>query len=133
MMQKRLGCATQSSSAQPARPQSRSPLRRYMLAVAVLAVANLACKLSENFHTVINHKVYRSAQLSSDSLEDHIGQSGVRSIINLRGSNPDREWYQQECAVAIRKGVRHFDVPIDSDSPPSGQELSDLVNILETC
>jgi protein tyrosine phosphatase (PTP) superfamily phosphohydrolase (DUF442 family) len=115
----------------PARP--RLAIKRYVFAVAVLALANLACYLGENFHTVVNDKVYRSAQLGSDSLESHITREGVRSVINLRGSNPGREWYQQECAVAMRNGVRHFDVPIDSDFAPSGQELIDLVRVLKSC
>jgi protein tyrosine/serine phosphatase len=119
----------------PERPRVRTRfgIKRYVLAISLLALANLACSLSENFHTVIDHKVYRSAQLGSESLESHIAREGVRSIVNLRGFNPGREWYQQECAVAMRNGVRHFDLPIDSDSPPTGQELADLVQVLKTC
>jgi protein tyrosine phosphatase (PTP) superfamily phosphohydrolase (DUF442 family) len=113
--------------------RTRFAILRYVLAISLLALANLACSLSENFHTVVDNKVYRSAQLDSDSLESHIAREGVRSIINLRGFNPGREWYQQECAVAMRNGVRHFDVPIDSDFPPTGQELDDLVRVLKTC
>jgi protein tyrosine phosphatase (PTP) superfamily phosphohydrolase (DUF442 family) len=115
------------------RVQTRAAVKFYILAVIVLALVNLACSLSENFHAVVDNEVYRSAQLASDSLQNHIVHEHVRSIINLRGANPGREWYQQEREVARRNGVTHFDVPIDSDSPPTGQELMDLVKVLEGC
>jgi protein tyrosine phosphatase (PTP) superfamily phosphohydrolase (DUF442 family) len=55
----------------------------------------------------------------------------IRTIINLRGANPDAAWYDAERALAARQGVRHFDIPVDSVSPPTVDEFKQLLAILD--
>jgi protein tyrosine phosphatase (PTP) superfamily phosphohydrolase (DUF442 family) len=98
----------------------------------VVVAGRLLGSLSENFHLVIPGCVYRSGQLSSDSLEKRAARTGIRSVINLRGANPGRDWYEQECAVACRLGLSLYDLPVDSQCPTT-LELSELLRVLEPC
>ena len=113
-----------------------SPRRVAVLAVVVVVLVvavGTVGKLLANFHTVVPGQLYRSAQAGPRQLSAYIDRYGIRSILNLRGPNPAAEWYQDERAVASRKAVRLYDVPIDSGNPPSGQDLRKLLQALREC
>jgi protein tyrosine/serine phosphatase len=96
------------------------------------SVALLVWNLRENFHAVIPGQVYRSGQPGPDSLAAHIAEYGLRSIINVRGGNPDAEWYREERAVAANHNVQYLDLSTDS-ACPLPDEVRALVPILQTC
>jgi len=102
------------------------------LVMLVAAASPFLRPLGENLHSVIPGCVYRSGQLSPESLEDLAVQKSLRSIINLRGANPGQEWYEQERAVARRQGLRFYDLPVDSQCP-TAVELRELLRVLERC
>jgi protein tyrosine phosphatase (PTP) superfamily phosphohydrolase (DUF442 family) len=109
-------------------------LRRLFIALVVLLVSGGICyDLSENFHTVVTGQVYRSGQLSSASLASHVARRHIRSIINLRGANPGDDWYEEECAKARQQGLSHYDLPLDSLTPPTGTDLRGLIALLDKC
>lgn len=99
----------------------------------VLGGLSLAIKITDNFDTVIPGLVYRSGQLSPESLESQIAVHHLRSIINLRGSNPAQPWWHDERAVAARLGVHHYDLSVESVLPPRADELAPLVRLLGFC
>jgi protein tyrosine/serine phosphatase len=76
--------------------------------------------------------VYRSAQLDANDFEDAIGRYHIQTIINLRGENADAAWYRDECAVAEHSHIRHVDIPTDSVSLLTRDELHQLLAILNT-
>ncbi len=102
-----------------------------MLAVAVLAWW-MVPRVLENFDEVIPGCAYRSSQLTPEALEHYAAQYGLRSIINLRGSNPQFQWYEDERAAAARLGLRHYDIGLDSRYPYE-DELREVIETLETC
>jgi hypothetical protein len=114
--------------------RARKWRRRILLPVCVLAVVSLWAvpAICDNFGTVIPGCAYRSSQLSAAALERHIADCGLRSIINLRGSNPDADWYWEEREVAVRHDVRHYDIGLDSHYPYA-PELREVIETLETC
>ena len=117
------------------RPPVRARLSLGLAFSSVLLVAAASPflgPLGENFHSVIPGCVYRSGQLSSESLEDHATREGIRSVINLRGANPGEEWYESECAVARRQDLKFYDLPVDSQCPTT-PELRELLQVLEQC
>jgi protein tyrosine phosphatase (PTP) superfamily phosphohydrolase (DUF442 family) len=126
------------SLATPEAPPGASRWRkgrwRLFLAALVLAVVALwvVPAITDNFGTVIPGVAYRSSQLSPAALESHIAGCGLRSIINLRGSNTDSQWYWDERNVAVRHGVRHYDIGLDSHYPYP-DELREVIETLETC
>lgn len=122
-----------------ARQSMPSPSRARLLVglaipfvLLVVAASPFLGPLSENFHPVIPGCVYRSGQLSPQSLEERAARDGLRSVINLRGANPGQTWYEQECAVARRQDLKFYDLPVDSRCP-TALELRELLDVLERC
>lgn len=87
-------------------------------------------RLSGNFHAVEEGKVYRSAQLSGSQLADRIRTIGIRSVINLRGSNPGRAWYDEEISVTSSTDTAHFDFAMSSGRELTADEITTLVQLL---
>lgn len=122
-----------SLAAIPAPPR-RSRRRIAWLIVAVVLLP-LALKvgdvvIGENFHTVVAGELYRSAQLSGPHLQRHIRSEGIRTVINLRGPNAGRDWYDEEVAACEQMGVRHIDVRISARELPPPPEAAALMSAL---
>src|SRR5262249_21257370 len=58
-----------------------------------------------NKHTVIPGRVYRSAQLSPADLQRLIAEKKIRTVINLRGTCPDTDWYMGEARATHTAGI----------------------------
>ncbi len=56
--------------------------------------------INGNFHTVTAGKAYRSKQLNKKQLEHYIKKYEIKGILNLRGSEPGEEWYENEISVS---------------------------------
>lgn len=110
-----------------------STLRRRLVWLCVFGVAGFLFYrvIRENWHTVVPGNVYRSGQLSPDALHARIAANGLRTVVNLRGPNPDVPWYQNERAVTDEAGVAHFDFRANSYFAPTKEELRELVGILD--
>jgi protein tyrosine phosphatase (PTP) superfamily phosphohydrolase (DUF442 family) len=98
----------------------------------VVAASPFLGSLGENFHLVIPGRVYRSGQLSPESLRERAAREGIRSVINLRGANPGQPWYDRECAATRRQDLTFYDLPVDSQCP-TASELRELLDVLERC
>lgn len=110
------------------------PLRVGLLGLllVVLTLGFAYWILKGNIHTVIPHKVYRSAQLDARLLRKVIKQYDIKSIINLRGAAVNSRWYQQEVATAKSLGVRHYDLGLSAYRLPRLDRLKKLVQLLQT-
>lgn len=108
-------------------------LKRFAIATVMLIVLLAASYwfLKDNVHTVIPHQFYRSAQLSGPTFKRVMHQYRIRSLINLRGSNPDKPWYRTERRVADQLGVVHFDVRMNAYRLPTVSALKKLVFLLQ--
>ena len=85
-----------------------------------------------NFHEVAPGALYRAAQMDGPTLDATLAAHGIRAVLNLRGANPDSDWYRDEIAVAARRGVAHYDIPLSARRPLSAPEMARLLNILRT-
>lgn len=85
---------------------------------------------SDNFHEVSPGKVYRSGQMDESHLRQTIQRYQIKSILNLRGSNPNQAWYRDECLVAGLSGVHHYDIPLCSDQHVSVSEMNEIVAVM---
>ncbi|NDW04768.1 tyrosine-protein phosphatase [Jiella pacifica] len=98
-------------------------LRRGLLALAILVApaAGYAgyLRATGNVHTVEPDRVYRSGQLGPAALQRLIDDRHIRSIINLRGVNPDEQWYRDEVLVADENGVKEINIGISARRQPS--------------
>ncbi len=112
---------------------SRSPRRRLLLVllipviIAGVHIANIL--LSGNFQPITAGESYRSGQLNEASLERHLKEYHIRSVLNLRGENKGKDWYDTEIAACKRLSVSHYDLAMNSSGKPSPDVMSRLMTI----
>ena len=82
-----------------------------------------------NIHAVVEGMVYRSAQLSGKRLEQIIKRKNIKSIINLRGKQIEKDWYITEKEVSNENNVAHYDFKFKSHSLPA---FSEIIKFIET-
>lgn len=83
-----------------------------------------------NFHAVSEAVIYRAGQLSEDDLIAHITRYGIRSILNLRGTNHGSDWYETEVQVARRLGVLHYDYGISANHEVNDGDINNILDLL---
>jgi protein tyrosine phosphatase (PTP) superfamily phosphohydrolase (DUF442 family) len=87
----------------------------------------------ENFHCVDDkHGIYRSGQLSKDSLRLHIDKHGIKTIINLRGQDESSSDWQQENAIAKEKGVNLVCIGTSARKYISIDSFEKLLNVFDS-
>lgn len=86
----------------------------------------------DNFIAVQEGAFYRSAQLSAEALESYIKDYGIKTVINLRGENPQEEWWQQEAAVTRRNNVRYVNIPMTASKLTSKKNIREILNVFDT-
>lgn len=91
-------------------------MRTTFMAAALLAATGCA-----SVRTVDDGALYRSGQLSGKQLEHVIRTHGIKTVVNLRGIQPDRSWYRDELEVCRRNNVEMIDVALDSGVPERGE------------
>lgn len=99
------------------------------LGIAPLAYLGLL-QINGNFHSVANGDVYRSAQPSASDINQYSEMYGIRSIINLRGSNPDQAWYREEVYAANSAGIKHYDFRMSASRELTDKEIKKLVALM---
>ena len=102
-----------------AQPPDRPSRKRRLLRLSAFVLAPAAAfvglyiltlELTGNVHEVILGEVYRSGQLSPSRLAQVAAKYGIRSVLNLRGPNPGKTWYDEEVASCSAQGITHIDV-----------------------
>jgi hypothetical protein len=83
-------------------------------------------------HTVIEGRIYRSGQLSENSLKSLIAEKNIKSILNLRGEGDNLEWYMREKEITEEKHVKLYDVGISPNELPECRKLMDILDVLLT-
>ncbi len=89
----------------------------------------LYIKEQGNFHTITLGEAYRSAQMDRDELEYYINKYRLKSIVNLRGKNPDSDWYIEEVKVSSEHGIAHYDVALSASRELTAKEIQALMEI----
>jgi protein tyrosine phosphatase (PTP) superfamily phosphohydrolase (DUF442 family) len=84
-----------------------------------------------NFGAVAPGRIYRSAQLSPGGLARTLRVHRIRTVLNLRGSNPDQPWYRAERAATLAAGATQVDVPMSSDQWLSRDQARTLLQVLD--
>jgi hypothetical protein len=79
-----------------------------------------------NFHWVVPGEAARSAQAYAGGLGPFLTRHGIRSLINLRGRNPEFGWWRYEARETEALGISHIDVMLDSRHLPQQEVLTAL-------
>jgi protein tyrosine phosphatase (PTP) superfamily phosphohydrolase (DUF442 family) len=90
----------------------------------------------DNFGVVLSAEesprgaVYRSDQMNAGTLEATIRRLGVKTVLNLRGSNPGQSWYDAERSAVIGSGAEQIDIALSSSEWMSRQQASALADVI---
>jgi protein tyrosine/serine phosphatase len=117
-------------------PRPRRNWRRMFVAGGVLAVVvglySFVVNWRGNFWTVVPGRVYRSGRLDDERLEQVIRKYGIRTVVDLRGSDEgivkDR---QRERALCRKLGARYRKVSMSAVRIPRPDQVNLLVETLD--
>ena len=87
-------------------------------------------QIDGNLHEVVPNEFYRSAQLSPDQLNRAIARYNIKSVINLRGENPDTKWYQRELATTTQAGITHIDFRMSAKRMLPEDKAHELIEVM---
>ena len=104
------------------------------VAVLTLALAGLITWrwTTGNVGTVEPGAIYRSAQLDADALSRLIRDLGIRTVLNLRGPNPEAPWYPAERSATLDSGATLIDIPLASDYWLTPEQAQGLIEVLDS-
>jgi protein tyrosine/serine phosphatase len=88
--------------------------------------------LSGNFHEVLPGQLYRSAQLSGERLGEEIDRYGIKTVINLRGENPGKDWYDDEVRATADHGATHVDFGMSARRDLTPEKMQRLLALLKS-
>lgn len=108
---------------------ARRIFRALGVAVAMAAVYAGVEFSRGNFHEVVAGELYRSAQPRGDDFDRYVRRYGIKSVLNLRGANPDRQWYRDEIAAASRNGLVHADLALKADRALDDASVAALMRL----
>lgn len=83
-------------------------------------------------HTIVENRIYRSAQLSDIALEQHINTKGIKTIINLRGKSENDEQFTDEESLTQKYDIDLFNIRLDPNELPDYKKLMRIIAILAT-
>jgi len=89
-------------------------------------------QVSGNFHTVLRGEVYRSAQPVPQQIAVYARRYGIKTIINLRGEQDDREWYRDEIAESKALGISHIDFPMSASRELTPAQAEQLIALMKS-
>ncbi len=83
-----------------------------------------------NFH-VLEGPFYRSNQPSPAKIRKYKQQYQLKTIVNLRGDNPDSSWQRLEEEACLKEGIDLIIVRVKSREAPTKDIFLDLKRIIE--
>ena len=114
-------------------------MRKALKWLAVPVVAALAfgsyiglIQLTGNFDTVVAGQAYRSNQPTARQIESYARDHGIKSIINLRGENTGKPWYDTEIATSNQLGIKHYDFRMSSSVVLTPARAEELITLLKS-
>lgn len=116
----------------PARLRGRLVDLSLLAIVATLPILPAGCDagvpvppgmLPFNFGVVAEGQVYRAAQPTPEGLEAAICQLGLKTVVNLRGENPGKDWWDHERDVCQSQGVAMVNIRMSARALPSRETL----------
>jgi len=118
---------------------TRSRRRRYLrwslilllLIFAPLGLTITVRRSTGNLGTVQENRIYRSAQLTPEQMAKELDRHQIRTVLNLRGSNPDQPWFNQELKAALGHKTTHVSIPMASDQWLSRDQVETLLDVFD--
>ncbi len=83
-----------------------------------------------NVHVVDPGVVLRSAQPTGARLDEITHRYAVRSVLNLRGANAGKAWYEEEVRASRADGLAHFDYAISAEHDVTPAQMDELLRLV---
>jgi len=99
--------------------------------VIIISIIFLYFYVYDNFHAVIEERIYRSAQLSEKKLKRIMYEKKLKTIINLRGKDEEKKWYAMEKKIAEKKGIQYYSFRLRPHRLPNCTQLDALIKALK--
>lgn len=104
---------------------------RFFIVAAILALSFVFYAfVYGNFHR-LSKDAYRSAQLFSFNLGYYVKTYKIKTVINLRGENSDKDWYKTESKILKKLGVNHINYRMSSKKYIGYDKANAIVKILK--
>ena len=87
---------------------------------------------ADNFHAVEKNRLYRSRQIHPRRLRKYVKKYHIKTVINLRGKNEHRSWWQREQSVLKDLGVNFFNIPMSAKRLTPKMHIITLLNLYRT-
>lgn len=87
---------------------------------------------AKNFHEIDPGKFYRSAQLAKDEFDEVVKKYGIRTVINLRGSQPGEWWFDDEKAALDRLNVHFENLGFSTEQLQTKEDWIKYIDLLKT-
>ena len=68
--------------------------------------------------------------MNAAALDRAISEHGIKTIINLRGSSRDQDWYQVETNRAQQLGAQHYDFSLSAGREVSDAEMEQILAVM---
>jgi protein tyrosine phosphatase (PTP) superfamily phosphohydrolase (DUF442 family) len=88
--------------------------------------------LRQDFEPVVSGRIYRSSQPDVPDLDSWIGEKGLKTIINLRGSKEEEGWFIRERELAVQHGIALHNFRLSPHELPGYLDLTSILEILRT-
>ncbi|ODA66306.1 hypothetical protein A7A08_02704 [Methyloligella halotolerans] len=122
--------------------QAKKSTSEFRLRVRRLSIAGLVLigllgayagmlELSGNFRGVVPGEFYRSGQPTPDDIARYQRSHGIKTIINLRGKNVGRSWYDAEVEASKKLGIEHLDFRMSSKRELTQEQAATLIAMME--
>ena len=85
-----------------------------------------------NFHAITSGEAYRSAQLDKNQLEYYTNKYKIMSILNLRGKEPQAQWYKDELEISSARHISHYDITLSALCEPADKDIKDMIEIFKS-
>lgn len=103
---------------------------------AVVVIVPLAfygfLHIDHNQHVVEPGVLYRSAQLPAAEFTAFAQRTGLRTVINLRGENIGRDWYDAQFQAAQAMGVGFINYRMSAKKELTPAQMAELAHILKS-
>src|SRR4051794_16495107 len=103
---------------------------RPSLALVALASTFVGARVwTNNFDVVQPDRIYRSAQMPPADLARTVRDHRIRTVLNLRGANPDLGWYDAERTTTLDAGATQVDLSMASDMWLSRNQARTVIDV----
>lgn len=87
---------------------------------------------NNNFREYASNEVYRSGQLEGGDWLQYHHDYRFKSVLNLRGKNTGKDWYDEEISFMNANGILHENLSLSSDKEPDMKTMQTLVDMMRT-